>query len=200
MTRRARVAAVALLAAACSDWRDRVTPGLAAAPPEQRELKDAKPTRVAFGERFATLTPRASYRVKAWVAELDRGMDDGAEHVLSLDLALVWGPVANRDVLRDMRFHLKRRYVSVRWKDLPFGQDVVMKSLANHHLVVTDPALAKTLEDVEIGDLVELEGKLVDVALEGEGARLIRTSLVRNDIGNGACEVLWVERAQVTRP
>ena len=53
---------------------------------------------------------------------------------------------------------------------------------------------------VEVGDLLSLEGELVDVALEGAGARVIRSSTVRTDVGNGACEVLWVKKAEILRP
>jgi len=47
------------------------------------------------------------------------------------------------------------------------------------------------------GDLVTLEGELVDVT--GPAGRFA-TSLSREDIGNGACEVVFVEKVEVARP
>lgn len=192
----------ALALSGCTDWRDRVEAGLAIREPEQVAITDTAPTRFTFpDDRVATLTPRARYRTKAWVVAVDRAFDDGAEDVLGLDVGLVWGPVANRDILRSMRFHLARRYLSARWDgEMPLANDVVMRHLSNHHLVVPDPELRAYLDHVAPGDLLTLEGALVDVALEGEGARIIRSSLRRDDVGNGACEVLWVERAEIERP
>ena len=42
-----------------------------------------------------------------------------------------------------------------------------------------------------------LEGHLVDIDAHG---RKTRTSLNRNDNGNGACEILFVEDAEIARP
>ncbi len=55
------------------------------------------------------------------------------------------------------------------------------------------------LADVRIGDLVRLQGKLVDLVIRDPAARVVfqaRTSLTRTDVGSGACEVLYVEAAE----
>ena len=98
-----------------------------------------------------------------------------------------------------MSFHLARRYVSVRWgREVPLNEKVVMTHLANTHLIPSTPELAAYLEHVKAGDLLFLEGLLVDVALAGTFP--LKTSLFRDDIGNGACEILYVEKAEITRP
>lgn len=194
-------AALALvsLCTACTDWRDHVQSGLAVREPDQVLVADAPSTRVVIGERAATLTPRARYRTEAWVVAIDRDFDDDAAGLLDLDVGLAWGPVANRDILRSMRFHLGTRYLSARWEgDMPLAHGVVMSHLSNHHLLIPDPALRAYLEHVEEGDLLALEGTLADVAIEG--GRTIRSSLRRDDVGNGACEVMWVEKAEIKRP
>ncbi len=188
-----------LLLVGCTDWRDRVQAGLAVREPDQRAVDGAPGTRFTFADRAATLTPRARYRTEAWVVAVDRRFDDDAAGILDLDVGLAWGPVANRDILRSMRFHLATRYLSARWDgDMPLAESAVMRHVSNHHLVVPDAALRDYLDHVEEGDLLVLEGALVDVAIEG--GRTIRSSLRRDDVGNGACEVLWVEKAEIKRP
>lgn len=188
--------AILVLSTGCSDWRDKVKPGLAVAEPTQTEV-EALPTELTFGETKATLTARARYSTKAWVVAVDDDFDDPGKEIMTLDVSLAWGPMGNPDILREMKFHLARRYVSVRWSgDMPLDQGAVMGHLANTHLIFSDPALGEYLSHVREGDLLELGGYLVDVQV---GPHHIRTSLSRKDIGNGSCEVLWVDRAVITR-
>jgi len=56
--------------------------------------------------------------------------------------------------------------------------------------------VATDIDDVDEGDVVRLRGHLVDVDL-GSG-RTARTSRVRTDQGDGACEIFLVE--EVRRP
>lgn len=186
------VAVACLLVAGCTDWRDSVKPGLAIRSPEQTPVT-ATPTHLRFGETDATLTARAHYRTKAWVVAVDDGFDDGFGDVMAIDTALAWGPLGNPDILKTMSFHLARRYVSVRWTgEMPLNKQVVMTHLSNHHLIPSNDEVRATLDGVKEGDLLELDGHLVDVTI---GAQTRRTSLTRSDKGDGACEILYVERA-----
>lgn len=189
---------IALLAlAGCTDWREKVQPGVANPEPEQVMLEEAAPFPLP-SRPSVTVTPRARYRNEAWAVAIDDDPgDDWAEEV-ALDVALAWGPVASPGILSHMTFHLKRRYVSVRWDGgMPLNQRVVMQHLSNHHLVAGSPAVQESLDQIRPGDFVKLEGKLVD--LQGPAGQF-RTSLSRDDVGNGACEVVWVERIEVARP
>ncbi|MCK6546774.1 hypothetical protein L6R52_13065 [Myxococcota bacterium] len=189
------IAALAL--AACSDWREQVAPGVAVAEPSQETLASADAIPFERGELSATLKPRARYTTKAYAVAVDTGLDDGFEDVMSIDVALAWGPAADPAVLKTINFHLKRRYVSMRWSgEMPLSKDVLMRHMSNHHLIPATPELQAELERVEPGDLLELEGMLVDVDAKGTTKR---TSLVRHDDGNGACEILYVERATITK-
>ena len=53
----------------------------------------------------------------------------------------------------------------------------------------------RALARVRVGDIVELEGLLVDLWRDDGGQA--RTSLRRDDTGAGACEIIWVERLSV---
>src|SRR6185503_14711328 len=63
-------------------------------------------------------------------------------------------------------------------------------ALSNNHLVTDDAAVARRLRSVRIGDQIRFKGYLVDYSAPA-GMRV--SSTVRNDTGNGACEVVYVE-------
>ncbi len=188
--------ALLLLLVGCKDWRQAVVPGLAVPEPSQRDIT-AKVITIPGHPEFS-LTARAEYHTKAWAIAVDDGLDDGWAAIAPLDVSLAWGPVAQPDVLRHISFHLKRRYVSLRWDgQMPLSQDEVMHHASNHHLIPSSAEVMQSLEQIRPGDFVQLDGLLVDL-LGPPG--LMRTSLSRTDIGNGACEVLYVQFVEVSRP
>jgi hypothetical protein len=205
MTARHLALAALLLLAGCRDWRSRVDPALAAAEPVQ-VLVPGEPA-IEFEARghAVTLTPRATYRITGYAVDVSRALLDQWDFVLPMDLALVWGPVADPEVLRHMKFHLSGRYVSW-WHDgggPMYPQEVLERHVANNHLVPASDEVARELSRIRVGDLVTLRGKLVDVEIRDRSGKVVhrsRTSLTRDDTGSGACEQLWVEAVDVERP
>jgi 3-mercaptopyruvate sulfurtransferase SseA len=66
---------------------------------------------------------------------------------------------------------------------------------ANMHMVPADESVERTLMEARAGNIVKLSGYLID-ARAPDGFRM-RSSLTRQDIGPGACEVIWVERIEL---
>ncbi len=189
-------ASLMLLVVGCKDWREAVVPGLAVPEPSQRAITAEAITIPQYPE--FRLLPRAQYHTKAWAIAVDDDVDDDWAAIAPLDVSLAWGPVAHPNVLRHISFHLKRRYVSLRWDgQMPLCQDEVMHHASNHHLIPSSAEVMRSLEQIRPGDFVQLDGLLVD--LRGPPG-LMRTSLSRTDIGNGACEVLYVQFVEVSRP
>jgi hypothetical protein len=193
------------LAAGCHDWRERVDPARAAAEPEQVLVADAPAIELEARGHTVRLQPRATYRTTGYAVETSRKLLDRWDFVMPLDLALVWGPVADPEVLRHLKFHLSERYVSY-WYDSgtpPAAVSRLPTHIANNHLIPASDDVAGTLGRIRVGDLVTLRGKLVDVEIldaRGQTAFRSRTSLRRDDVGSGACEQIWVESVEVERP
>ncbi|MEL6185897.1 MAG: hypothetical protein AAFU79_14835, partial [Myxococcota bacterium] len=183
---RGTVLLFALGAVACSNPRDRLPVGPPLPPPEQ------KPTaRPPFHRAEVTFTPRAEYALDGYALITDQPRDEWSD-VSPYDVTFGWGPMSTRALAAPLRFHLARRYVSVRWgADFPLGSRSVMESLSNHHLIPQSPEIAAQLESIRAGDRVRIRGLLVNV--EAPGRPPLRTSLSRTDKGSGACEVLFVE-------
>ena len=202
-SRRLALAVLALGAAACGDWRSRVDPSRAAAEPDQVLVEEGLPIVFEARGHEVRLTPRATYRITAYVVDTSRALLDEWDFALPMDLALAWGPVADPAVLRRMKFHLSGRYVSWWAEDGALSPRVIQDHVANHHLVPASEEVAREMNRVRKGDLVTLSGKLVDVEIldrTGKSAFRSRTSLSRSDVGSGACEQVWVEAIDVNPP
>jgi hypothetical protein len=65
---------------------------------------------------------------------------------------------------------------------------------SNNHLIPEDSDIDSAIRALKVGQVVELEGELVDARAPGFEAH---TSLLRNDIGDNACEILLVRRVKV---
>ena len=198
-------AAALLLLTACRDWRTRVDPGRAREEPEQILVAGAPPIELEARDHRIILRPRARYRVTGYAVETSRKLLDQWDFVMPMDLALVWGPVADPAVLAHLKFHLSGRYVSY-WADAGTPPRAVVQlpaHVANNHLIPATPEVGKALDGIRIGDLVTLHGQLVDVEVLDPGGRPAhrsRTSLTRDDVGSGACEQVYVEAVEVERP
>lgn len=144
-----------------------------------------------FRLRVATLTPLAGFSLDARVLSR-HDYDSGRESDLSpTDLALGWGRMRDDAVLDRLEISQAGRWYRYRWSDtppLPPGE--IVRSSANMHLIPADPNAANALESVRAGDRVRIDGWLVQA--EASDGWTWRSSLSREDSGDGACEVIYV--------
>ncbi len=71
----------------------------------------------------------------------------------------------------------------------------VASHTANTHLIPASGRIASALAHVRRGDVVRLEGDLVDVS--SPDGFVWKTSLSRTDTGPGACETLYVRAVTI---
>lgn len=162
-------------------------------------MEGLEPTTWTEDGNVITLSPRAQYRVSGYVVEISRQLLDEWDFVVPMDVALVWGPAADPEVLKAIQFHLTNRYLSYRTKR---GELLgrLRGHVSNNHLLPKSPEIADAIDQLEIGDLVTLEGQLVDLEIKSPKGHLRhrnKSSLSRTDDGSGACEQLWVERVSL---
>ena len=194
-----------VLMSGCRDWRQHVDPSRAASEPEQVLVADERAIEFEVKHHHVRLQPRATYQITGYAAETSRKLLDQWDFLVPMDLALVWGPIADPAVLSHLKFHLSERYVSY-WYDAgspSFAVGKLPSHIANNHLIPASEEVAEALARVAIGDLVTFQGKLVDLEIQDADGRQVfraRTSLSRDDVGSGACEIVWVESAGVERP
>lgn len=202
---------LALAAAALGWWYSPVsprTPPVAAAAPGV-EIRCPQPPVVARGEAplqspvppglapfrlaAATLEPLAGFSVEARVLSRE-DYHWGREARLSpTDLALGWGPMASPALAGRLSIAQSGRWYRYAWRGAPpLPPRDIARSSANMHLIPADAEVARALGRIGAGDRVRIDGWLVE-ARSGDGWRW-RSSLSREDTGNGACELVYACR------
>ncbi len=184
---------IALALLGLSPWRSQASPlpGMSApAQPVQSEVKVA-----SFEYQNYRITPLASYEVTAKVLSKKEYTNDKSSSLSPVDLALGWGVMSDATILADLRISQSGRWFYVYWKDAYVDANEVMSNSANTHMLPADEGIAKQLKNVRRDDVVRLQGYLVEVT-NADGF-LWRSSLRRDDTGDGSCEILWVTGVSV---
>jgi hypothetical protein len=155
-------------------------------PPRQLELEAADEIRIddhilrlraEFG-LVARVLGRKDYRWDRWSA------------LSPVDLALGWGPMSDPAVVSQIDIRQNGRFYFWRVDELPIPRAQIEQSSANMHLIPARPDLLDELRRIEAGDRLRLNGYLVDV--DRDDGSYWRTSMRRDDTGNGACELILV--------
>lgn len=139
----------------------------------------------------AALVPLAGFSVDARVL----GREDyrfGREADYSpTDLALGWGRMADQAVLARLSISQGGRWFRYRWQgDPPIPADEIRRSSANMHMVPASERVAAALARIEAGQRVRIDGWLIQI--DGANGRWHwRSSLTREDSGDGACELVY---------
>ncbi|MEM9248794.1 MAG: hypothetical protein AAGB05_08890 [Pseudomonadota bacterium] len=161
---------------------------LAPAPPEQRAIE--APPRPLMAAGFVA-EPSHFFTVDALVLSHKTYRHDDEAEISPLDLMLGWGPMSNPALLAQIRVRQSGRFGYVRAShNAPLDLDALSPYWTNVHVLPASPDIAERLAEIRTGDLVRLEGALVNVA--GPRGWHWRTSTSRTDRGAGACEVLLV--------
>ena len=155
-----------------------------------------KPTRAAafaFGE--FEIEPRASYDIEARVLSVEPYRVDGGAKLSPLDFAVGWGPMSDTAVLDHFRITQGARFFTIYPDEEAIDLGTALLGSANMHLIPADGLLLERLKTVRPGNIVRLQGYLVNVS--GPNGYTWNTSLTRQDTGAGACELFYVERIEM---
>ncbi|MEI7035857.1 hypothetical protein [Fulvimonas yonginensis] len=189
---------VVLVWGALGWWRQRPLhppPGvLAPAAPEQVDLDDG----AVLQRGDTTLRTRAHFALTARVLSREDYRFDGGAALAPMDLALGWGRMSDSAVLSAIAIRQSDRFYYWHVDAFPIPRREIETSSANMHLIPADDGVRRAMDRVRPGELVHLEGFLVD-ASRPDGWRW-RTSLSREDTGNGACELVYVETLAPVAP
>lgn len=165
---------------------DRPPGVLAANEPRQRLVQ-----RPAFQFGDYQLTPLAEFDVEARVLSVEKYRTDGGARLSPIDFALGWGPMSDSAVLEHFRVKQGGRFFTIYPDERAIDMKVALLSAANMHLIPATGALEDELKGVRPGSIVRLRGQLVSAL--GPNNFTWSSSLTRNDTGNGACELFYVE-------
>src|SRR5690606_27814761 len=138
---------------------------------------------------------RAYFEMTARVLSREDYSWDAEAALAPTDLALGWGRMSDSAVLARIDISQSGRFYYWRTDSWPIPRDEIEQSSANMHIIPADADVRAALERVRKGQLVHIEGFLVDASRPGGWHW--KTSLTRGDTGAGACELVYVESLQV---
>jgi len=184
------------LYAGWSWWSDRPVARLdgvlASSDPAQTAFDSPQPA-IAFKD--VTLQRLARFSLTARVLSRDDYHFDAESDISPTDLAFGWGRMSDSAVLRKIDIDQGGRFYYWRVQEFPIPRREIETHSANMHMIPADASVARELKRVRIGDVVALDGYLVE-ADKPNGWKW-RSSLTREDTGNGACELVYVRELSI---
>jgi hypothetical protein len=160
---------------------------LAPSEPRQQDLANG-PVFELPGHHLKAL---ARFAVEARVLGAERYRYDRPAKISPVDLALGWGPMSSSGVLDTLEIEQYGRFFFWSAQELPIDFGQITLHAANMHMIPANDDVRDVLLDARPGNLVTLDGFLVEVTAD-DGFRW-RSSTSRADSGGGACEIIYVE-------
>lgn len=139
----------------------------------------------------ATVRPLAAFSVGARILSRENYYVGRETEYSPTDLALGWGPMAAPGLADALHVSQGGRWYRYSWNgDAPLPLSQIELNSSNMHMVPANAAAASALDALHAGQLVRLDGWLVEI--DGDDGWRWRSSLSRSDTGSGACEIVLV--------
>ncbi len=157
--------------------------------PEQLLLNGAE---APFASHGWVLKPLAIYSIKARVLSKASYFGTRNGELAPYDLAVGWGPMSDSAVLRKLEITQSGRWYHWQyWGDPPAPRQDIISHSANMHLIPDNDTVRSAIGSLRVGALVEMKGYLVE-ARRTAPVLTWRSSLRRDDTGDGSCELMLV--------
>lgn len=171
----------------------RYPPGkpMAAALPLQKKVTEKK----QWKREGYLIKALAEFDITARVLIAERYYTGRESDLSPMDLTLAWGPASDTAFLEKVSFYKLDRYYRYEWDEPGIDKNEIKNHTANMHMIGAYDSVNRQLKKVGREDIVHLKGYLVRV--EATDGWHWQSSLSREDSGNGACELVWVEELEV---
>lgn len=160
--------------------------------PVQSELNSKKTYKKAGHQLEAV----AAFQVQAKVLSAAQYRTGREAKISPVDLALGWNKMASDTLLSQVAVTQSGRFASMQYDPT---QDInvndIIHNSSNVHMIPATRELDKTLHGIKKGQIVQIEGYLVNIRHK-DGWRWL-TSTSRTDRGDGACEILLVKAVKI---
>jgi hypothetical protein len=156
--------------------------------PEQIATSSGEP--ITYGAY--QLKPLARFSLDARILHQKVYGYDRESKLVPVDLAVGWGPMSDQAVLDRLKITQSMRFYWYEYQlPPPIAREQIVSHSTNLHVIPATPEIASFCKSLRQGELVHLEGELVEAT--GPEIQIWRSSLSRTDSGNGACELMLVE-------
>lgn len=164
-------------------------------PQEPKQELIANPTAWEF--KSCSFVPLAKFEIAARVLASETYSLGWSAEISSIDLALGWGPLSDQAIVDQLDITQSNRWYYYRW-NRPVNETHLFPVWAyssNMHMIPANAELNKQLHALRVGHLIEIQGFLVSV--RGPRGETWVSSVKRTDSGDGACEIVWVDKLVV---
>lgn len=147
------------------------------------------------------MKPLRRYAVRGVVVGVKRYSVGWQASLAPCDVALVWGPLAEGKLYRQLDWSQGGRWYFWRYP-AGFGHDnsFISRHSSNTHVIPRNAAVERAACGLDEGDIAELSGLLVRAdGVKGGSTSWWESSTTRDDTGDGSCEVLYVTRVRAHR-
>ena len=206
--------AIALIV--CFWNRNAIPAGIAFQPaldaePVQRKISK-RPFTVDYNGVSYRVEPEYDYELFGLVVSYRQHDGESLMHRLSrdklnmADVCVVWSDTAFSEHLGELDFWNGVFTCNVKTRDPVAWAAFDIHELSNNHLISADPYIRARVGDVRVGDQIRIAGWLSNYGAIPEGATnpdriaLRKTSITREDSGNGACETIFVNEFDIVAP
>ncbi len=152
----------------------------------------------SFAFKDYQVTPLANFHIKAKVLSIENYFLGRESDLSPVDFALGWGNMSDESILDQIQISQSGRWYRWTVNSFPIPRREIETHSANMHLIPADNEVENMISDARQGDIIELSGYLVKVT--GDDGWKWKSSLSRDDTGNHACELIWVESFQIVSP
>ncbi|MCX7552858.1 hypothetical protein OS175_03115 [Marinicella sp. S1101] len=158
-----------------------------------------QPYNIEYQQETFTIMPKYDYELFGLVVSYRLHDSDGGwmihaqnkDHINVADYCVVWGASADASILAHFSFSNGQFTCNFQTQSNQAWEAFNQNQISNNHLLAVDEHLRETIDEINIGDVIHIKGKLAHYINPLGGER--GTSVVRTDTGNGACETIWVE-------
>ncbi len=148
------------------------------------------PFQARVGDQTHHVVPLFDYQIAGLVVSsgFSKNMAKRRNDDLNLmDVGLLWGDNLDPAIYQNITFINNGVWLRFDTKDRKVWNRFDQNRVSNNHLICTDLSLRKRIKALHPGEIISMEGCLADYSGR-------HSSTVRTDRGDGACEVLWVDK------
>jgi len=146
-----------------------------------------------------TMTPLAEYQISGVVVSKETYSSDWDGDISPVDLAIVWGKLAEPQKRKYITYSQGSRWYHYRWKEgAPVDPSYIISHSSNNHIIPANINIYRAIKTIKRKDRVVLKGFLVNLRGTVKDQTVARnTSLSRTDTGSGSCGILYVSHVRM---
>ncbi len=167
--------------------------------PIQKAYKSDQPILKEFNHGHCTMTPLAEYELSGVVVSKETYSSDWDGEISPIDLAIVWGKLAEPECERFITYSQSYRWYHYKWREgSPVDHSYIISHSSNNHVIPANENICRAIKTIGEKDRVVLKGLLVNVKGRYKDKPVTwNTSLSRTDTGNGSCELFYVSQVRI---